>query len=366
MLTPEYLEKLDYNKVIDIYNKLNKDIVVEIIKSIDGIEDISSITKNQIKALARNNGKEIFFRALEKASNIDYETKQELKKIYLRTVKEDLKGYKELYEYRELPYELTPYQMQILNAGLLNNGGELSNFVNTIAFASEEAYVEAVDRAYQEVISGGVDYYTATNNIYKELAQKGITLTDKNGRHYQIDNAVRYSVLNGVHQTTNLINRDIEKILGCDGYEVTAHIGARPTHAEYQGKQFAVNKKDAKKYGIGLWKDVEDLWKEHNCKHTYFGIILGVSEPQYTKSEIKEMKTAKVKVDDKEVPYYEATQKQRYYERKIREKKRAIEILKECNKDTESLNNELKKYNDKYYSLCKESGINPIYERTRV
>ena len=106
------------------------------------------------------------------------------------------------------------------------------------------------------------------------------------------------------------MNRDIEQQLGCDGYEVTSHIGARPTHAEAQGKQYAITQKDARKYNVGLWDKVKDLWEEYNCRHTYFGIILGISEPQYDKSELKELKEATVTLNGKKVPYYEATERQ--------------------------------------------------------
>ena len=152
------------------------------------------------------------------------------------------------------------------------------NFTNTIAFQSKQMYVDAIDEAYMNVLSGAFDYQSAISNTCQNLADKGITLKDKLGRDVQLEVAVRRNIMYGIQSTANDINKDLDNYLGCDGYEVTAHTGARPSHAEAQGKQYAINKKDADKYGIGLWSDVSDLWEEYNCRHTYFGIILGISK----------------------------------------------------------------------------------------
>lgn len=157
--------------------------------------------------------------------------------------KEDIQGYEELYKYREKPFKLSETQYNILNQGLKQTNKTLKNMTNTIAFQSQQAYVNAVDEAYMKVISGAFDYTSAINTAVQQLADKGITLKDKLGRNIQLETAVRRNVLSGIHTTANNINRNIETELGCDGYEVTAHLGARPSHAEEQGKQFAINKK---------------------------------------------------------------------------------------------------------------------------
>ena len=260
MLTPEYLNDIEFNDVIRLYNKLNIEITADIISRISIMDDITAVSKEQMKILLQTNGTEIFNEALEKTSLLTRETKNALKLLFKNMAKEDMQGYEELYEYREKPFKLSETQYNILNQGLKQTNKTLKNMTNTIAFQSQQAYVNAVDEAYMKVISGAFDYTSAINTAVQQLADKGITLKDKLGRNIQLETAVRRNVLSGIHKTANNINRNIETELGCDGYEVTAHLGARPSHAEEQGKLFAVSKKDACKYGLELWSDVAELW----------------------------------------------------------------------------------------------------------
>lgn len=366
MLTPEYLDSIEFNDVVQLYNKLNIDLTADIIDRISAMEDISVTAKNEMKILIERSGEEVFYEALEKTSMITAERKQLLKKMFSDMASEDMQGYKELYLYRDKFFKLSEKQYRILNEGLRATDRLLKNLTNTIAFRTQQAYVEAIDEAYMQTVTGAYSYTNAIQNTVQKLADMGITLKDKAGRNVQLEVAVRRNVLAGIQSTANNINRDIEKELGCDGYEVTAHIGARPTHAEAQGKQYAVNKKDADKYGIGLWSDVSDLWEEYNCRHTYFGIILGVSEPQHTKKELKEMQDATVNFNGKEMSYYEGTQKQRQLENLIRKQKRAVQTLEKANVDSTVSKSELARLQKQYKDFCKETGLEKDYGRIKV
>lgn len=366
MLSPEYLNLIEFNDVVELYNKLNIEITADIINRVSQMQDITETTKKQLEVLKQANGTEIFNKALEKTSMLTAETKKALKLLFEDMTKEDIEGYKELYQYRGKPFKLSENQYKILNEGLRTTNRILKNFSNTIAFQSQQAYVNTVDSAYMKVASGAFDYTTAINTACQELADKGITLKDKLGRNVQLEVAVRRNVMTGIQQTANNINRDIEEYLGCDGYEVTAHLGARPTHAEEQGKQFAISNDNASKYNIGLWSDVVDLWSEYNCRHTYFGIILGVSEPKYTDKELKEFKEATVEWKGKKIPYYEATQKQRQLENAIRKQKRTVQTLEKVNIDNKLEKAQLAQLQKKYKYFCKETGLEKNYQRLQV
>ena len=366
MLTPEYINLLEFNDVVQLYNKLNIDLTADIIDRISAMEDISVTAKNEMKILIERNGEEVFYEALEKTSMITAERKQLLKKMFSDMASEDMQGYKELYLYRDKFFKLSEKQYRILNEGLRATDRLLKNLTNTIAFRTQQAYVEAIDEAYMQTVTGAYSYTNAIQNTVQKLADMGITLKDKAGRNVQLEVAVRRNVLAGIQSTANNINRDIEKELGCDGYEVTAHIGARPTHAEAQGKQYAINKEDSKKYGIGLWSDVSDLWEEYNCRHTYFGIILGISEPVYTDKELNEYKNATVEWNGKKIPYYEATQKQRQLENAIRKQKRTVQILEKSGINNEIEKIKLAQIQKEYTNFCKETGLQKEYNRIRI
>lgn len=366
MLTPEYLNNIEFNDVVELYNKLNIEIIADIISRISIMDDITAVSKEQMKILLQTNGTEIFNKALEKTSLLTRETKNALKLLFKNMAKEDIQGYEELYKYREKPFKLSETQYNILNQGLKQTNKTLKNMTNTIAFQSQQAYVNAVDEAYMKVISGAFDYTSAINTAVQQLADKGITLKDKLGRNIQLETAVRRNVLSGIHTTANNINRNIETELGCDGYEVTAHLGARPSHAEEQGKQFAINKKDASKYGLELWSDVAELWEEYNCRHSYFGIILGVSEPVYTNNELEKLKNATVTLNGKQVPYYKATQRQRQFESDIRNTKRSIQTLDKACIDSSNQRSKLRQLQMKQTAFCKETGLEKYYSRMKI
>lgn len=366
MLSPEYLNFIEFNDVVELYNKLNIDITADIIKRVSQMQDITETTKKQLEILKQTNGSDIFNEALEKTCMLTAETKRALKRLFKDIAKEDIDGYKELYKYRDKPFKLSEAQYEILNQGLKETNRVLKNFTKTIAFQSQQAYMETVDNAYMKVVSGAFNYASAINTACQELADKGITLKDKLGRNVQLEVAVRRNIMAGIQETANNINRDIEEYLGCDGYEVTAHIGARPSHAEAQGKQYAIKAEDASKYKVGLWSDVVDLWSEYNCRHTYFGIILGISQLQYTKSELKKMKDATVKFNGKEIPHYEATQKQRQLENAIRKQKRTVKTLEKANLDSRVEKSQLTQLQKKYKDFCKETGLEKDYNRIQI
>lgn len=366
MLSPEYLNLIEFNDVVELYNKLNIEITADIINRIAEMQDTIPSAISKIEILKQTNGIEIFNEALEKTSMLTAETKKALKLLFEDMIEEDIEGYKELYEYRDKPFKLSETQYKILNQGLKETNKTLKNFTSTIAFQSKQTYVDAVDSAYMKVASGAFDYATAINTACQELANKGITLKDKLGRNVQLEVAVRRNVMSGIQRTANNINRDIEEYLGCDGYEVTAHLGARPTHAEEQGKQFAIkhDNKISEKYP--LWSDVEYLWNEYNCRHTYFGIILGVSEPIYTDKELKVFKNATVNWNGKKISYYEATQKQRQLENAIRKQKRTVQTLEKANLDNKIEKGQLAQLQKKYKDFCKETGLEKDYSRLQV
>ena len=359
MLSPEFLDLIEFNEVVNLYTRLNIEITSDIIRRILKMNKISSATRYQLKKILQTGGTEVFNEVLEKTSLLTAEMKKELKNVFEEMAKEDIEGYKELYEYKGKPFKLSTEQYKILNQGLKETEHTLKNFTKSIAFESQQDYINAVDEVYNQIITGTFDYNTAMNRAAQKLADKGVTLKDKLGRNIQLEVAIRRNIMTSIHKTASTINRDIEDYLGCDGYEVSAHMGARPTHAEAQGKQYAKEHrtKISKKYP--LWKEVEDLWQEYNCHHTYFGIILGISEPQHNKKELSEFKNAKVTLNGKNIPYYQATQKQRAKENKM-------QTLEKSGLDATTEKSKLRQMQKDLTSFCKETGLEKDYSRMKI
>lgn len=362
------LEDKDIEKLIELYIDANIEITQEIIDKISEIGDLSQYTQQQINTIKEKDRKEIFETSLEELGFLIAKMNNETKSIYENYAHYIVKTNKELFKYRELKAKLNPIQLDMLNSGLKETQNTLRNFTRTTAFASETTYVEAVDKAFLDVLSGKKSYNKAIYDTYKELAEKGVKLKDSIGRNVQLETAIERNLRAGLQNTANRISDNLFNELGCNGYEVSAHSGARPTHAVAQGRQYALTREDAEKYGVGYWYDLVDgepiaeLWNDYNCRHDYFPIILGVSEPNYTNKELNKMQ------DDE---LYYNIQKQHYYESKIRNTKRAIESASKSKDENvikvkQNLEQSLRNYRRKYREFNKQTGLNPDYTRTRI
>ncbi len=370
MLKPEQIDEYSYNDVVRLYNDLTINVCQDMINKIESMGNITESSKEQIKILAELNGQEIFDEVLVKTSTLDDKTKKTLQDLYVDAMKKNMKDYKPLYEYRKKEFKLNNKQIKIINKAVNKNNKTIRNLSNSMAFQSKKTFIDSVNEAYNNTINGLMSYDEAIRESYEKIASTGLKIEDNAGRKVNVDVAIRRIVSTGIQQTANEINDEVGQILGCDGYEVTAHLGARPTHAIAQGKQYAVNRLDAKKYGVDWWYDkvdgtpVAELWEEYNCRHTVFPIILGISEPVYNKTELNNFQKKYVSLYGKRVPIYQATQTMRYIERQIREYKRRIKILR--NKDHKKESLLLKKWLKEYDVVSKETGLEKDYARIRV
>lgn len=219
---------------------------------------------------------------------------------------------------------------QVLEAGYKKTLGTMKNLVSTTASTTQKAFIAACDRAYMQVSSGAFSYQQAIRIAVKNLADSGAYVTYPTGHKDRIDVAVRRCVLTGVGQTAAAVAKKRAEDSGCDYMELTAHSGARPDHAKWQGQLVRIRGNGKEKtidglkvftlHEIGYGKG--DGFKGWNCRHNWHPYYPGLSTPNYTQAELK-------KLDEKSVPYngkkyteYEVSQMQRTAERKVRALKR--------------------------------------------
>ena len=132
-------------------------------------------------------------------------------------------------------------------------------------------------------------------------------------------------MLTGVNQTTGKLQVARMDEMGCEFVETTAHGGARPSHAEWQGRRFhrggAVDYKGrhypdfeaATGYGTGAglcgW----------NCRHTFFAVFPELGDPpQWTQEQLRELNARNIEWNGKKYTAYEISQMQRARERNVR------------------------------------------------
>lgn len=184
-----------------------------------------------------------------------------------------------------------------------------------------EFYIQTIDKAITFVQTGTVDYYTAMRQTIKELARsgvrqyKGYKATFPTGYSRRIDSQVRLNLLEGVRQLNMAMLEQAGKEFGADGVEISAHALCAPDHQSIQGRQFS--NAEFERINRGLERPIGKL----NCHHFTTPIILGVSKPVYSSSELREINkrsNAKVEYGGKKYTRYEASQRQRQLETAIR------------------------------------------------
>lgn len=351
MLPLDYLEKKTYtNKIVQMYQKLNTDLVNNIIKHLKNTGDINTYTKAQMRNLAKRGGKEVLIEALKKTNSLSAKRKKELVELFSEIAKENIESYKELYDYRNVELALTKSQLNILSSAVKMTDKELKNFTKTIAFKSQNEYVKAIDKMYFQVVTGGIDFNTAFRKTTNELAEKGITLTTKNGTNRSLEASVRQNVLTGIRKTVIEINNDIGEQLGCDGVQINITPNCRPDHQVINGRKFKTNSKE--------WKNNKHLLDDYNCQHYPTPIIYGIEKNLYTNKQIKKANSREIEYNGEKIPYYEATQKQRALEREVRNAKKTY-----LNNPTTENKAKVTNAQAKVRKYCNETKLERQYDR---
>lgn len=231
-----------------------------------------------------------------------------------------------------VPLSANPSLQQVLAATVAQASADLTNITQTMGFVGPDgvcremtqAYQQACDFAFQKVTTGAQDYISAIREATKNLAKKGIRTIDyESGVHTSIEAAVRRNIMGGLGIMQEKISQQNHDALGCDGWEISAHAASAPDHEPYQGKQYT--DEEYTRLNNSLVRRIGTL----NCGHAASPIILGVNSPQYTEEELEKFRKdneAGVDFDGKHYTLYEATQRQRAFERNVRYRKREILI----------------------------------------
>ncbi|MDE6520403.1 MAG: phage minor capsid protein [Ruminococcus sp.] len=329
MISPSEYDRL-CDQLMTLYGDLEDAIISDIVRRILKTGRITESAKWQIKQL-QESGLLYDDILAEIASRTDA-TSQHVKALFEDAGVQSIRNDNRYYRAAGLAgiVKMSDAALQTLNAGYLKCGGDLKNLTMTTAFTSQQAYITACNNAYMQVTSGAFDYNTAIRNAIKSAAVEGTHVLYPSGHKDRIDVAVRRAVLTGVGQTVRKLSVINAEDMGCDIMEITAHSGARPSHAAWQGKLVSLSGKNAGKiiegcrvlslseigYGSG------DGFGGWNCRHDWYPFLEGISKRTYSDERLKELDAKDIEYNGKKYSEYEISQIQRRYEREIRSAKR--------------------------------------------
>lgn len=241
---------------------------------------------------------------------------------------------------------------------------EAMNLTGTEALhKAQKDFLSEVNSAYLQVLNGTDTLDNAIRKSVRNLSSKGLSVqyvTDS-GRviNYSLDASIRRDILTTVNQTASEYSLERCEEYGTDLVQVSAHFGARPDHALWQGKVYSIsgNTKGYKKLSDATGYGTAGGLCGVNCRHTFFPYFAGYSK------DIEEDEIAGLRENKEQ---YENQQNQRAYERKIRQLKRQIEASKITGDDNLSaLKSKKSALMKEYLSFLNDKGLTRFSERER-
>ena len=261
---------------------------------------------------------------------------------------------------------------KLLKAQIEHTSGQCWNFTRSLGYAERNAdgqviisslgdfMIDQMDAAHLKVMNGVTDYNTAIRQACNALAASGVrTVYYNSGRSDRIEVAVRRALMTSVSQVTQKISEQNAEEFGADGWEISAHCGARPSHAIYQGRQYPNSRYET---------IVKPLIEDYNCRHSAYPIIMGLTEPSYTEGELAALDPPPFTYEGRTYTAYEAQQQMRKMERAMR-KQKDLCIVADAMGDTDTYTAasiRLRRQKDIYEDFCGAAGTYTEYERTFV
>lgn len=381
-LYPEQLKDIP-NNIVSIYQELEDFILKDFARRIKKAGIITDTAQWQaLKAKEIGISINSIKKETERITGLSVE---ELDKLFndaaLVSLNNDNKIYK-MAGLTPLKIENNPYLKKIIKSAIKQTNEELFNLTQSLGFSETiggktvyksiaKYYHDALDFAQFQILSGVTDYNTAIKNTIKKLSNSGLKYVNyESGWANRLDVAVRRATLTGSNQMAQKMTIIGIEESGCEYIETSAHAGARPSHAIWQGQVFSwkgksnkyPNFEESTGYGRG---DGLGGW---NCRHSFFPFYPGISSRSYTDEQLKSIDPPNIEYNGIEYTHYEATQRQRKLETLMRKTKRELMMFKETGLDEEFKISSIKLNRQKEYykDFSRVAGLKVQNDRHQV
>ena len=325
MLPPSYLDQMP-DAFVTLWRQVEDEILKDVARRIGKMDAVTptanwqlwryqqteALRNDVVKLLAKYTGK----------------SEAAIRRLLLQAATEAMEREDAIYYHYDLeptPFEESAALNNLLDAGARQTCGTWQNLTATTANTVTGAFERTLDAAWLKVATGAFDYKTAVRQAVDSLADSMPMVTYPSGHTDSIEVAARRAILTGVNQTAGKLQVARADEMGVEFFETSAHGGARPSHADWQGQRFhrggSINYKgkhypdfeSATGYGTG-----EGLcgW---NCRHTFFAVFPELGDPpQWTRAELEALNAQNIEWNGKKYTAYEISQMQRARERNVR------------------------------------------------
>lgn len=329
MLPPSYLDAMP-DAFVQLAQQVEDEILQDVARRIGKMgtltetadwqlwryQQTEAVRENVVKLLAKYSGKsEATIRRLLKEAATEAMEREDA--IYYH------------YNLEPTPFEESAALNNLLNAGARQTCGTWRNLTATTANTVSGAFERTLDVAWGKVATGAFDYKTAVKQAVDSLADEMPEITYPSGHTDSLEVAARRAVLTGVNQTAGKLQEARMDEMNVEFVETSAHGGARPSHAEWQGRRF--HRGGAVDYLGKHYPDFDAVtgygtgaglcgW---NCRHTFFAVFPELGDPPtWTEESLQELNARNIEYNGKLYTQYEVNQMQRARERNVRKWKK--------------------------------------------
>ena len=329
MLPPSYLDQMP-DAFVALWRQVEDEILQDVARRIGKMDTVTATANWQLWRYQQTEAlRNDIVKLLAKYSGKSEAT---IRRLLLQAATEAMEREDAIYyhyDFEPTPFEESPALNNLLDAGARQTCGTWSNLTATTANTVAGTFERTLDAAWLKVSTGAFDYKSAIKQAVDSLADDMPMVTYPSGHKDSIEVAARRAILTGVNQTAGKLQEARMDEMGCEFVETSAHGGARPSHAEWQGRRF--HRGGAVDYLGKHYPDFEAAtgygtgaglcgW---NCRHTFFAVFPELGDPpQWTQEQLRELTARNIEYNGKMYTAYEISQMQRARERHVRKWKK--------------------------------------------
>ena len=238
MLTPDYLDTLP-DALVELWQQVEDDILRDIARRIAKADEVTETAAYQLWRFEETQALHQFVAELltQYSGKSDAELRALLREAGIEALASDDELYRSL-GFSPSDVSTSEALNNLLDAGYRQTRGTWKNLTATTANTVTGEFERALDRAWLQISSGAFDYKTAVKRAVDSLADHMAGVTYPSGHRDTLEVAARRAVLTGVNQTAAQLQLARADEMGCEFVETSAHAGARPEHAVWQGRVF--------------------------------------------------------------------------------------------------------------------------------
>jgi len=183
-----------------------------------------------------------------------------------------------------------------------------------------------------EVVTGVSSWNEALNHAVDKMIENGLTgFIDHGGHRWKPETYVAMDIRTTVYNTARDAIWERQEQYGADLYQVSSHNGARPLCYPWQGK--VISRTDNARTVTDLDGNEVQVYAQSATSYGEPAGLFGINCKHYPMSFFPGISTLKGEPQDPEEneKSYQESQQQRALERKLREQRRDMEVLKARN-----------------------------------